>query len=468
MRKVIFCIIVCLTAGFSFAQDKNAYTIFDSKGNVASYSDLVNRSAATDVVFFGELHDNPIAHWLELELAKDLFRAKNGSLIMGAEMFEADNQLILDEYMSGLISMKRFEDEAKLCNNYQTDYKPLVEFAKESGVRFVATNIPRRYASAVAGGGFEVLNSFPDEARKFFAPLPVAFDPELPGYKAMMGMDNMHGAGMQASQNLPKSQALKDATMAHFIMANFKEGSTLISNEFKVKGDIESAEKFAAILGTTTPDTQESTIALKYLKEGETAKELVHEYSIKVSDADKTLKSLREAEIFDYSLNESDGTLKLLDFSLGEGLEFKNKLRNLLVELKKEGVEYGEQTKRDIDSRYIDPGRRGEILEGLAGDAEFLRQGGGSLREVVEQSRQRHKEYTERVSDAKKTSIHYNGSYHSDNKEGIVWYINRTNPNLRVVTVATVMQTDVDKLDAANLGIADFIIVVPESMTRTY
>ncbi|HOW21973.1 MAG TPA: hypothetical protein PLA42_06215, partial [Tenuifilaceae bacterium] len=64
--------------------------------------------------------------------------------------------------------------------------------------------------------------------------------------------------------------------------------------------------------------------------------------------------------------------------------------------------------------------------------------------------------------------IHYNGSYHSDNKEGIVWYINRTNPNLRVVTVATVMQTDVDKLDAANLGIADFIIVVPESMTRTY
>ena len=177
---------------------------------------------------------------------------------------------------------------------------------------------------------------------------------------------------------------------------------TEISNEFKVKGDIESAEKFAAILGTTTPDTQESTIALKYLKEGETAKELVHEYSIKVSDADKTLKSLREAEIFDYSLNESDGTLKLLDFSLGEGLEFKNKLRNLLVELKKEGVEYGEQTKRDIDSRYIDPRRRGEILDGLAGDAEFIRQGGGSLREVVEQSRQRHKEYTERVSHAKK------------------------------------------------------------------
>jgi len=124
-----------------------------------------------------------------------------------------------------------------------------------------------------------------------------------------------------------------------------------------------------------------------------------------INNADKTLKSLREAEIFDYSLNESDGTLKLLDFSLGESLEFKNKLRNLLVELKKEGVEYGEQTKRDIDSRYIDPGRRGEILEGLAGDAEFLRQGGGSLREVVEQSRQRHKEYTERVSDAKKTRM---------------------------------------------------------------
>lgn len=291
MRKVIFCLSVCLTAGFSLAQNKNAYTIFDSKGNVVSYSGLVDRSAAADVVFFGELHDNPISHWLELELTKDLFRVKNDSLIMGAEMFEADNQLILDEYMSGLISQKRFEDEAKLWNNYRTDYKPLVEFARGSGVRFVATNIPRRYASAVAGGGFEALDSFSDAARKFIAPLPVDFDPELPGYKAMMGMDNMHGAGMKAYQNLPKSQAIKDATMAHFIMANFKKGFTF---------------------------------------------------------------------------------------------------------------------------------------------------------------------------------IHYNGSYHSDNNEGIVWYIKKENPKMTIVTVSTVVQTDAAKLDDANLGLADFIIVVPETMTRTY
>jgi len=45
--------------------------------------------------------------------------------MLGAEMFESDNQLIMDEYMTGKIkNLKNFEDEAKLWPNYQTDYKP--------------------------------------------------------------------------------------------------------------------------------------------------------------------------------------------------------------------------------------------------------------------------------------------------------------------------------------------------------
>ena len=31
-----------------------------------------------------------------------------------------------------------------------------------------------------------------------------------------------------------------------------------------------------------------------------------------------------------------------------------------------------------------------------------------------------------------KTFIHYNGSYHSDNFEGIVWYLKQENPNLYI------------------------------------
>ena len=202
-----------------------AYNLFDKKGKEAKYKHLVKDAAEADVVLFGELHNNPIGHWLQLELTKSLYDEKNGNIVLGAEMFEADNQLLLDEYITGLIRERNFENEAKLWDNYQTDYKPLVEFAKKRNLKFVATNIPRRYASLVHQQGFEALDSLPATARAYIAPLPVLYDPELPGYKGMLAMMGDMG---HANDNLPKAQAIKDATMAHFILENLEPGQTLI------------------------------------------------------------------------------------------------------------------------------------------------------------------------------------------------------------------------------------------------
>jgi uncharacterized iron-regulated protein len=160
-----------------------------------------------------------------LELTKDLHKEKQGSLILGAEMFETDDQLIRDEYLSGTIKEKNFKKEAKIWPNYETDYRPLVNFAKENNLEFIATNVPRRYASVVHKGGFEALEELSDPAKALFAPLPINYDPELPGYKGMLEM--MGGMG-HANDNLPKAQAIKDATMAHFILQNFKQGKVFI------------------------------------------------------------------------------------------------------------------------------------------------------------------------------------------------------------------------------------------------
>ncbi len=64
--------------------------------------------------------------------------------------------------------------------------------------------------------------------------------------------------------------------------------------------------------------------------------------------------------------------------------------------------------------------------------------------------------------------IHYNGAYHSDNYEGINWYLKQQNPNLKIVTVSVVEQDDVKKLNEEDKKKADFIIVVPTTMTKTY
>ncbi|MCB9284546.1 MAG: ChaN family lipoprotein [Lewinellaceae bacterium] len=273
----------------AISQDKPSYQIFDAKGKESSYKELLKAAGKADVVFFGEEHDNPIAHWLELELLKDLFAEKGKDLIVGAEMFERDDQIVLDEYLAGLIKEKNFKDEAKLWSNYQTDYKPLVEFARENGLPFIGTNIPRRYASLISSKGLEGLDELSAESRRYIAPQPIEVDLSLPGYKSMMEMMEGHGGGV--TENFPKAQAAKDATMAWSISEHWKKG---------------------------------------------------------------------------------------------------------------------------------------------------------------------------------KSFLHFNGSYHSNNQEGILWYLDKYAPKAKTLTIGLFSQEKIDEVAEDNQGVADFIIVVPESMTRTY
>ena len=139
-------------------------------------------------------------------------------------MFEHDNQRTLNEYLSGIISLKNFESEMRLWPNYKTDYKPVVEWAKLNGVNVIATNIPRRYANLVFREGFQGIEKLNEEAKKDIVPMPIEYDANLPGYKNMMGdMDPSH-----TNENLPKAQAIKDATMAYFISKNLVPGGIFL------------------------------------------------------------------------------------------------------------------------------------------------------------------------------------------------------------------------------------------------
>ncbi|MDW8289037.1 MAG: ChaN family lipoprotein, partial [Flammeovirgaceae bacterium] len=125
----------------SFSSDKPAYLLFEQGGKKVTYQELLKKASQADVVLFGELHNNPICHWLELELAKDLWQEKKGNLVLGAEMFEADIQLVLNEFLSGKIKENHLETEGKVWINYKTDYSPLVNFAKTKQIPFIATNV---------------------------------------------------------------------------------------------------------------------------------------------------------------------------------------------------------------------------------------------------------------------------------------------------------------------------------------
>lgn len=208
----------------SSAAPKDAYRIYSSKGKKSSYEKMLKDIQSADVVFFGEYHNNSIAHWLELEVVRDL-HAAGKKLVAGCEMFEADDQEWVDLYFEGKIERDSFEHAARTWPNYKTDYRPVVEFLKANDIRLVATNVPRRYAAMLSRGGWEALDTIPSEARAWMSPLPIEIDYELPSYVAMIDMMKGH-IGDLDPKNFVNAQALKDATMAHFILKNYSQGQT--------------------------------------------------------------------------------------------------------------------------------------------------------------------------------------------------------------------------------------------------
>jgi hypothetical protein len=221
MKYLFTFVFTLFTILYTIGQNKQAYIIYKKNGKKTTYEQMLKQIQKSEIVLFGEQHNSSIAHWLQIEVLKDCFSKRK--LMLGAEMFESDNQQALNNYLIASITQKGLDTLARLWPNYKTDYAPLVNFAKDSHLVFIATNIPRKYASLVYKRGFESLDSISSSEKNWLAPLPIAYDSTLPGYVQMLAMFEGHGGA-----NLPKAQAAKDATMAHFILKNYMANNLFI------------------------------------------------------------------------------------------------------------------------------------------------------------------------------------------------------------------------------------------------
>ncbi|HEX8495287.1 MAG TPA: ChaN family lipoprotein [Pyrinomonadaceae bacterium] len=224
----------------SNAQTNARYRIFDATGKAATMEDVLAALDKAEVVCVGELHDDATAHVFEAELLKGALarysatdtKTKRRALTLSLEMFERDVQIVLDEYLRGLISERHFLMSSRPWNNYQTDYRPLVEFAREKNLLVIAANAPARYVNRVSRLGPESLKDLTQTAKAWLPPLP--YEPASPAYAAKFKqlMGGPHGsAGGQIPQSphgasyLLDAQSLRDATMAHAIAQQLKRQS---------------------------------------------------------------------------------------------------------------------------------------------------------------------------------------------------------------------------------------------------
>src|SRR5688500_11898306 len=138
---------------------RNAFTDFE-----AMLADL----ARADVVTVGEQHDDPNPHRLEAAILYVLLRGKV-AVTVSLEMFERDVQRILDAYLAGSLAKGDFLKQSRPWPRYATDYRPLVEMARENRWAVVAANVPRRIASGVARAGQAALDGLPPDERRLAA-----------------------------------------------------------------------------------------------------------------------------------------------------------------------------------------------------------------------------------------------------------------------------------------------------------
>lgn len=267
----------------AFSQTPSKYSVFTGKGDASSIEAIVNALEGTDAVFLGELHDDSVGHAVQFEIFKKAVEKYYPSrkVTLSLEMFESDVQIILDEYLKGLISENHFMLSSRPWGNYKTDYRPLVELAKEKRLDVVAANAPRRYVNMVSRGGREALNPLTKEAKKWLAPLPYAeaSDAYSKKFKALMGPSPEAQMGID---KILSSQSLWDATMADSVARSLKKnkGSLVVhlNGGFHTENRLGTVEHF-----------------LRYRKK---AKALV--VTIKYVDDFKNFNKARDTDVGDF------------------------------------------------------------------------------------------------------------------------------------------------------------------------
>jgi uncharacterized iron-regulated protein/outer membrane lipoprotein-sorting protein len=221
--KFLLCFVLTLCLPpFAFGQE--TFRVFDAKGRPSTLEQVLKAVGDSDAVFLGEQHDDSVGHAVQLEIFKRAvtqFAAKR-KVALSLEMFERDVQIILDEYLKGLISEQHFLLSSRPWKNYAADYKPLVELAKEKKLHVIAANAPRRYINMVSRTGRDSLKGLSKDAKKWLAPLPYAEPSETYAKKFKALMASAPEAQMGIDKILA-SQALWDATMSHAVAGYLKK-----------------------------------------------------------------------------------------------------------------------------------------------------------------------------------------------------------------------------------------------------
>ncbi|MCF6442468.1 ChaN family lipoprotein [Pseudoalteromonas luteoviolacea] len=275
----------------------HGYTLYDaSNEQPITTKKLTEKLKNADVIFMGEYHSHSASHLLQASLLPLIFQ-QNPNLKLSFEQFTRDKQNILNQYLNNEIGEQTLIKQANAWDNYQSDYRPLVEFARENKLDAIAANTPLNVVRCVARKGPEYIKQFTASQKKWVAE-DITTSSSAYQEKFMAAMRH-HGSKTTKSgpvklSNSFYAQLARDNTMAESIFNALKQSEN--SQVIHFNGAFHSNYHLGTVdaLKRLDPDLKIAVISPQYI---------TNQIDWSVGDFVYTIKPLPERYIKKENLN---------------------------------------------------------------------------------------------------------------------------------------------------------------------
>lgn len=222
---VVVLLLSCSTAESGSVSDKTVLRVRD--GRNITFAGMIEEVKKVDLVFVGEVHDIPDHHLMELEIIS-AFHESDVPLAIGLEMFRADSQKRLDDWVQGSLSMDKFLPV--YYDNWRVAwplYRDIFSYAREHRIPLVGLNIPDKIAENVAEKGFASLTR--DEKKQLPPGISCDIDPTYMDFIKKAYTDHARHVDKRFL-NFCEAQMVWDKSMAWHLIGFLKKhpGTTVI------------------------------------------------------------------------------------------------------------------------------------------------------------------------------------------------------------------------------------------------
>jgi len=204
-------IILLLQACFQTKTYADATEVFRvSDGKTITFGQMLDDLRKVNIILVGEVHNQEAHHRLQLAIIKALNDAKT-PIAVGFEMFLADNQNILDQWIAGKMSSDAFIKAYQRNWNFPWHlYRDIFLYLRVNKIPAVGLNISPEITIKVSTSGFSSLTK--EELAKLPPETGRAVDEKY--MKFIRRAYAMHGHGGKQFINFCEAQLIWDQVMA--------------------------------------------------------------------------------------------------------------------------------------------------------------------------------------------------------------------------------------------------------------